>query len=118
MRWAGRVWNERLLLHDSFNGAVVNAGAAANADVGVDDVLLVALGDSLNGAVVGAGAALDASVSDDESHVLTSMYIYSLTPHRRCNSILAWILENAIPFFKFYSIFFNYIFFIIHYFGI
>jgi hypothetical protein len=99
------VWDERLLLHDSFNGAVVNAGAAANADVGVDDVLLVALGDSLDGAVVGAGAALDASVSDIVSHDFPSIYVlYALASQRIF--ILAWIFENAIPFLKILRLFF------------
>ena len=58
----------KLLLNDGFGGAVVAAGAAANAGVSVDDVHLVAFGDGLNGAVVSAGAALDASVSNSVCH--------------------------------------------------
>ena len=84
------MWDERLLLHDSFNGAVVNAGAAANADVGVDDVLLVALGDSLNGAVLGAGAALDASVRNDVSHDFPSIMCIWRDDGSH-TTILAWI---------------------------
>ena len=53
---------------DSLDGAVVGASATADTNIGIDDVLLIALGDSLNGAVVGAGAALDASVRNDVSH--------------------------------------------------
>ena len=58
---------------DSFGGALISAGAAGNADIGVDDVLAVALGNSLNGALVGAGAASDTSVSDIVSHDYTSI---------------------------------------------
>jgi hypothetical protein len=57
-----------LLFLDGLDGAVLSAGAAADTNVGIDDVLLVALGDSLDGAVLGAGAALDASISDLVSH--------------------------------------------------
>ena len=67
----------KLLLDDSFDGAVVAASAAANAGVGVDDVHLVTLGDSLNGAVVSASAALDASVSNLVCHDNSlHMFIY------------------------------------------
>ena len=52
------------LFHDCFNGAVVNTGAAVNADISVDDIGLVALRNSLNRAVISAAAALDACISD------------------------------------------------------
>ena len=52
-------------------GAIA-AGAAADADISVDDVLLVALRDSFNRAVVGAGAALHASISNLVSHDISS----------------------------------------------
>jgi hypothetical protein len=61
---------------DCFDGAVVGAGTAADADIGIDDVLVLAFGDGLDGAVVGAGAALDASVSDIVSHDFPSMYVF------------------------------------------
>ena len=57
-------------------GADLLAGAALDALVGIDDVLVLAFGDSLNGAVVGARAALDASVSDIVSHDISLHYVY------------------------------------------
>ena len=85
-----------LLFLDSLDRAVVSASAAADADISIDNVLLVALGDSLNGAVVSASAALDASVSTLESHDVSSimfvigianvMHLYSSTDFRKCNS--------------------------------
>ena len=53
---------------DCLDGALLGAGTAADTDISIDDVLLVALGDSLDGALIGTGTALDASVSDIESH--------------------------------------------------
>ena len=61
---------------DCFHGAVLGAGAAVDAQIGIDDVLIFALGDSLNGAVVNTGAALYASVIDDISHVIPSNCMY------------------------------------------
>ena len=61
---------------DSFGGALIGAGAAGNADISVDDVLVFALGDSLNGAVVSAGAALDTSISDIVSHDFPSIMCF------------------------------------------
>ena len=58
------------LFHDCFNGAIVNAGAAVYADIGIDDILAVALSDGLNGAVLNAGAAADACISNFVSHDL------------------------------------------------
>jgi hypothetical protein len=69
-----RIQKESAFL-DSLNGAVVGAGAAADANIGIDDVLVLALRDSLDGAVVGTGAALDASIGDIESHDFTSIYV-------------------------------------------
>ena len=66
---------EELAFLDSFNGALVSASAAGNADVSVDDVLVLTLGNSLNGALVCTSAALDASVGDNESHDITSIYV-------------------------------------------
>ena len=59
---------------DSFNGALISASTAGNADVSVDDVLVCTLGNSLNGALVCTSAALDASISNFVSHDITSMY--------------------------------------------
>jgi hypothetical protein len=58
---------------DGLYGAVVGAGTAADANVGIDDELLVALGDSLYGAVVSAGTALDASIGNIVSHDFPSI---------------------------------------------
>ena len=63
------------LFHDCFNGAVVNTGAAVNADISVDDVGLVALSDSFDGAVISAAAALDASIGNLVSHDFPSNVI-------------------------------------------
>ena len=67
---------ERLLLHDGFGGAVIDAGAAADADIGIDDVDLVTLRNSLDGAVVDASAALNASLSDPVCHDIPSICVY------------------------------------------
>ena len=56
-------------LFDGGNGAVVNTGAAADASIGIDNVLAVALGNSLNGAVVSAGAAGNTSIGDDDTSI-------------------------------------------------
>ena len=64
-----------LLFNDSFYGALIGTAAAVDANVSVDDVLLVTLGNSLNRALIGAGAALDTSVSDNECHDITSIYV-------------------------------------------
>ena len=87
---------------DSFGGALISAGTAADADVGIDDELAVALRDSLDGALVGTGTAGNASVGDDVSH---SIYLHcsiiicscSRSPMGISTLILAWISENAIP---------------------
>ena len=65
---------------DCFNRAVVGTSAAADTDISIDDVLLVAFGNSLNGAVVGAGAALHASIGDFVSHDFPSNYVFSVGP--------------------------------------
>ena len=61
---------------NSFSGAVVGAGAAADANIGIDDVLVFALGNSLNGAVIGASTALDASIGNIVSHDFPSIYMF------------------------------------------
>ena len=54
--------------HDSAGGACTFAGAAIDASVSVDDVLIIALSDSGNGAGVSAGAAGNTSVRNCMSH--------------------------------------------------
>ena len=61
---------------DSFDGAVVGAGTAADAEIGIDDLLVHALVNSLNGAVLGAGTALDAGIGNIVSHDFTSMLCF------------------------------------------
>ena len=61
-----------LLLLDSFQRAGSGAGAALHTLVGVDDILVVALGDDAEGAGIGAGAALCAGVSDEICHGIPS----------------------------------------------
>ena len=61
---------------NSLSGAVVSASATADANIGIDDELVFALGDCLDGAVVSASAALDTSVSDIVSHDISLHYVY------------------------------------------
>ena len=58
----------RLLFDDGANRALASAGAAAQARIRIDDVMIVAFLDSLNRASAGAGAAGDAIVTDLISH--------------------------------------------------
>ena len=58
-----------------FSGALLGAGAAADADIRIDDVGLVALRNCLDGALLGAGAALYASIGNLVSHGFTSHYV-------------------------------------------
>lgn len=58
---------------DSLNRAIIGTGTAANADVSVDNVLLIALGNSLDRAVVSTGTALNASIRDIVSHINSSI---------------------------------------------
>ena len=59
---------EELGFLNCFGGALFSAGTAADADIGIDDVLVFALRDSLNGALLSAGAALDAGIGNVKSH--------------------------------------------------
>jgi hypothetical protein len=92
---------------DSLDRALIGAGAAADANVGIDYVLVFALGDSLDGALVGAGAALDTSVSNVVSHDIPSKLLFKHPGKPACKSILTLISENAIPFFENIRIFFG-----------
>jgi hypothetical protein len=88
------------------NGALIGAGAAAHADIGIDDELVFALGDSLDGALVGAGAALNTSISNVVSHDFPSNMFVVHADMSPCTSILTSFSENAIPFFEFCGLFF------------
>ena len=57
-----------LLGHDGFRGAVGGASATVHAGIGVDHILGIALGNRLNGAVLSAGAAADAGIRNLVSH--------------------------------------------------
>ena len=81
-----------LTFDDCFDGAVVNTGAAVNADISVDDMDAVTLRDSLNGAVFSTGAAVNASVSDFVSHDVTSNKYFCFASAIQCIFILACIL--------------------------
>ena len=89
--------SEELAFLDSLSGAVVGTGTAADTNIGIDDVLVFALGNSLNGAVVSTSATLDASVSDIVSHDITSIMFCCRLTGRRI-SILTRSTENAILF--------------------
>ena len=56
---------DKLAFLDGFGGALVSASTAGNTDIGIDDVLAVALGNSAHGALIGASAAIQTSVSVD-----------------------------------------------------
>ena len=91
---------EELAFLDGFSGALISAGTAADADIGIDDVLVLALGNSLNGALIGAGAALHAGIGNVKSHDVTSLWLYFLAPKGGRTFILTWIYKKAIPFLK------------------
>ena len=85
---------------DSFGGALIGAGAAADADIGIDDVLVFALGNSLDGALLSAGTALDTCIGNVESHGVTSLWKKVSVVLYKHTCILTWIWKNAIPFLK------------------
>ena len=61
---------EALALGGSPHRAGIGAAPAVNADVGIDDVLAVAVRDGGHGASGSAGAAADASVANHIGHWL------------------------------------------------
>ena len=65
---------EELGFLNCFGGALIRAGTAADADIGIDDVLVLTLGNCLDGTLLSAGAALDTGISDYVSHDITSIY--------------------------------------------
>ncbi len=92
---------------DGLSGALIGTCAAADTDVGIDDVLVFTLGDSLDRALVGAGAALDTSVSNVVSHDIPSNMFSSAKAVKPSRTfILTLISEIAIPFFELCRIFF------------
>ncbi len=60
----------KLFLFGSAYRAYSGAVAAADAGIGIDNVLIVALGDSTYRALACAGTALDAGVGNLESHII------------------------------------------------
>ena len=66
------IW--QLALGDGTHGAGASAGAAAHADIGIDDESVFTLGDSLNGALLSARTALHTSISDFVSHVFSLQF--------------------------------------------
>lgn len=58
----------QLGLFDSLIGATVSASAAINTLIGIDNVLVIALGDDAHGAGIGASTTLYASIGDTVSH--------------------------------------------------
>jgi len=59
------------LAFNSLDRTVVSAGAAIDAQISVDHVVVIAGSDSLNGAVAGAQTAGNAAVSDFVCHLST-----------------------------------------------
>ena len=59
---------------NGLNRAGAGAGAALDALLSVDHVLVIAFGDDAQGAGVGAGAALDAVVGNGISHGCSSLF--------------------------------------------
>jgi len=64
---------KKLAFLNGLSGALIGAGAAGDADIGIDLVLAVAFGNCLNRALLSAGAAGNTSVSNDVSHGFTSI---------------------------------------------
>ena len=67
-----------ITLGNSLVGAFRSTSAAAHALIGVDDVLVFALGDDAERASVCTSAALDASVADNICHNSTSICFNAL----------------------------------------
>lgn len=67
---------QRLFFYDSFVGANAGASAAADAFVGIDDVLSVSGAYSVDGALGFAGTAVDAVVGDYICHSKKSPCFY------------------------------------------
>ena len=70
--------------------------------ISVDDILAVAFGNCADGALLSTGAAADTGAGNDVSH---SSYLHTMMSFFVLKRIyiLAWIPENAIPFFPQYS---------------
>ena len=61
---------------DRFVGALIGAGAAADANIRIDYVLVFAFGNGLDRALLRTGAALHAITSNTVSHVNTSIFVF------------------------------------------
>lgn len=58
----------QLGLFDSLVGAAISASAAINTLIGIDNVLVIALGDDAHGASIGTSTTLYTSIGDTVSH--------------------------------------------------
>jgi len=91
----------RLAFLNSLDGAVLGTGTAADADISIDDELLVALRDSLNGAVLSTSTALDASISNVVSHDIPSnMFDVHLRNQSQRTLILSALIGKSNSFFE------------------
>lgn len=84
-----------LALCDGLNRTVVGAGAAVDAGVCIDHVMLIAGSDGLNRTVAGAQTAGNAIFTDDVCHMCTPPCILDRSPYP---FIVACIFEKAILF--------------------
>ena len=89
---------EDLAFLDGADRAGICAGAAGDAGIGIDDILAVAFGNCADGALLSTGAAAATGAGNDVSH---SSYLHTMMSFFVLKRIyiLAWIPENAIPFF-------------------
>ena len=68
-------------LFDGAHGALLSAGTAGSADIGIDLVLGLALRDSLDRALIRAGTAGNAAVGDSVSHdIYLHVYYTDILP--------------------------------------
>jgi hypothetical protein len=99
------VGSEELAFLDGISGALLGAGAAADANVRIDYVLVFALGNSLDGALLSAGTALQASIGDIVSHekylllffsvCIHTMHLHSSIDFQKCNSFFRIFLLSV-----------------------
>ena len=92
------LWLRTSSLSDCFYRTVVGAGAAVDAGIGVDLVMLVAGGNRLNGTVAGAEAAGNAVVANLICH-LVHLHLWSDFLH--CNTDFGKSKSFLVCFFAF-----------------
>ena len=88
-----------LALDNGLDGAVVSAGAAVDAQISSDLVMIIAGSDGFDGAVAGAQTAGNAFVSNLVCHLGTPPF-WDRSP---IYFIVAWIFKKAILFYVFFS---------------